>query len=477
MTQGNQYIVPRVSFIENAPQPQPSRGVSVGSIGIVGTFSKGAIGVPTDCYSLNDAIRKFGGYVSGLTGLLSVLGAFNQGVSKVTIVRVAASGNATASLDLLDSEGTPKSSVKVSALTPGTDGNNISVQVLAGTNTGTFKLIVSYLKSPVETWDNLTLTSLSINSQYISLSEDTGATQIPAPLADTPLAGGNDGATTADSDYIGAIDASGNRTGLKALEIANVNIIVCAQQSSAAIQQAMITHCDQASVSRGLRVAVLNTAKGLTPTQAVAAQTYSDARAIMTYPWVTPVEYSTLTVAPDGYYAGVLSMINPWVSPSNEVINGIIGTERTLIDDDVMQLTVGRISPININHATNDFRIANGVNTYNYVQATGTDDWSQTCIRREFDKIETAIWVQTQWAKSQPITATYLLPTIKTQIDELLRTYRDVTNEIYDFKPTICDTTNNTPTTMAARKVVTQISIRPDYPADFIDHNIGRYLG
>lgn len=476
MTQGNQYIVPRVAITETPPQPQPATGISVGVIGVVGTFSKGQIGVPTTCYSLNDAIRKFGGYVQGLTGFLSVLGAFNQGVTKVVIVRVASSSVKSATLDLLDGEGTPKSSVKVSALTSGTDGNNISVQVLAGTTTGTFKLIVSYKKVAVETWDNLTLTSLSINSQYISLSVDTGATQIPAPLADTPLSGGDDGATTADNDYIGAIDASGNRTGLKALEIANVNIIVCAQQYSSAIQQAMITHCQQASVSRGLRVAVLNTNKGQTVTQATAAQTYNEARAIMSYPWVTPVEYTSITAAPDGYYAGVLATINPWESPSNNVVNGIVSTETTLIDDDLMALTVARISPIAINNATNDFRIMNGVNTYNYVQGSGTDDWSQTCIRREFDKIETEIWVQTQWAKSKSIT-TDLLTTIKTQIDELLRDHRDNTKEIYDFKPTICDSTNNTPDTIAARRVITQISIRPDYPADFIDHNIGRYLG
>jgi uncharacterized protein len=57
-------------------------------------------------------------------------------------------------------------------------------------------------------------------------------------------------------------------------------------------------------------VAVLNTAKGLTPTAAQAAQTFNEARAIMAYPWLVPTQYPTLTVAPDGYYAGILATLN-----------------------------------------------------------------------------------------------------------------------------------------------------------------------
>ncbi|NOV01347.1 phage tail sheath subtilisin-like domain-containing protein [Paenibacillus planticolens] len=476
MAQGNQYIVPRVSITETPPAPVAATGVTVGTIGIVGTFSKGPVGVPTTCYSLTDVVSKFGGYILGLTGFLSAMGAFNQGTNKVVIVRVAAVSAAAAALTVKDGAGTPKDSVTITSLYKGTDGNGVSVQVLAGTNLNTFKLVVSYKKVAVETWDNLDLTNLSINSQHVALTKAAAATAIPVPLADTPLIGGDDGATTADSDYIGTTDASGNRTGLKALEAVYVNIVVCAQQYSQAIQAAMISQCKLANVQNGLRIAVTNTNKGLTPTQAAAAQTYNEQRTIVSYPWVIPQEYPTIYAAPDGYYAGILATLNAWVSPSNQVVKGILGTERALIEDDLIALTVARISPIALNNATNDFRISNGVTTYNYVQGSGTDDWSQTSIRREFDKIETEIWIQTQWAKSRPITNS-LLRTIKTQIDELLRQHRDNTEEIYDFKPTVCDASNNTGTTMAARRVITQISIRPSYAADFIDHNIGRYIG
>jgi uncharacterized protein len=474
MNQGNQYVVPRVSIIETPPQPSATPSVSVGVIGLVGTFSKGAVNTPVTCYSLADVTRQFGAYTPGLTGFLSALGAFNQGASKVVIVRVGAASLKASALDLQDASG--DHSVTVTALTPGTDGNNISVQVGAGSVAGTFKLSVSYKRTVVEIFDNLSLANLEVASQYVSLTADVGADAVPTAVADTPLAGGDDGATTADADYIGTVDPAGNRTGLQVLAAAYVNIVLCAQQSSTAVNQALIDHCKEAALSSGLRMAVLNAPKGVAPAQAAAAQTYSSSRALMAYPWVTPQEFPAVTAAPDGYYAGVLATLNPWVSPSNQPLQGVLATERALNEDDLVLLTRARICPVAFNNAMNDFRIANGINTFTYDPNSGSDDWSQIAIRREFDKIETEIWRKTQWAKSQPITK-QLLQTLKTQIDEMLRNHRDETHEIYDFKPTICDETNNTPETMTARRVVTQISIRPDYAADFIDHNIGRFVG
>ncbi|KIL35523.1 hypothetical protein SD70_32185 [Gordoniibacillus kamchatkensis] len=103
MTQAQQYVVPCISLIEMPPRPTPATGVTVGTIGIVGTFCKGPIGVPTTVYSLNDAIRQFGGYASGLTGYMSVLGAFRQGANRIVIVRCASSSAQKAKLELSSS--------------------------------------------------------------------------------------------------------------------------------------------------------------------------------------------------------------------------------------------------------------------------------------------------------------------------------------------------------------------------------------
>ncbi|KIL35522.1 hypothetical protein SD70_32180 [Gordoniibacillus kamchatkensis] len=153
---------------------------------------------------------------------------------------------------MFDNAATPAVSATVSARTEGTDGNDVSVQVAAGTASGTFKLTVSYKKAVVESWDNLTLANLgNVQSAYIAVSAAAGATLVPAPLADTPLPGGNDGAVTDDGDYIGDVNGSGKRTGLKALETVNVSFVLCAQQYSSAIQAALIQHCQDAGVARG----------------------------------------------------------------------------------------------------------------------------------------------------------------------------------------------------------------------------------
>ncbi|KEO81037.1 phage tail sheath C-terminal domain-containing protein [Tumebacillus flagellatus] len=475
-----QYIVPRVDVNETPPEPNTSAGVSLGVIGIVGTFSKGPINTPITCYTLFDVKRQFGDDAPNLTGFKSVRGAFNQEPrpEKVVIVRVASSTAKTASLDLLDGQTSPKASITVSALTKGTDGNNISVKILAGSAAGTFDLVVSYKRLPQETFTGLDLDNLGISSSYVTLIKAAGATDIPAPLDDTPLAGGDDGGTTADADYIGAQDTNGVRSGLKVLETVNVNIVLCAQQTSNAINQALIQHCEQMNVQRGLRVAVLNAKKSATPSQAIAAQTYSSGRAIMAYPWVYPIEDTSKAVAPDGYYAGVLATLPAHVSPSARKVQGIAALERVVpmdaYDPDLIALTMARISAFAQDIMSSEIVISNGLTTFLYADPATQNDWSQTCYRRIFDKIEMDVAARTKWAKSQPITEKGMFQPLREQIDMILRDYRDK-GEIFDFRPTVCDGTNNTADTIKARRVITGISVRPASAADYIDHNISRF--
>lgn len=465
-----EYIFPRVSIDESNAGPRPTPAVSLSTIGLVGTFSKGPVNVPTTIGSLDQLVQTFGGYKAGLTGYVSALGAFAQGASDFKVVRVGGAGIASAALTLKDSQGVPANSVVVTAKTPGTWGNDVKVAVAAGTNAGTFKLIVTY-GSKAETFDNLTLANVAANvvSEYVTAAQAAGATQIPANLASTPLAGGNDGANTVDSDYIGTVDGNGNRTGLKALEAVRCAIVLCAQQSSAAIQNALITHCANVPIGYGLRVAILNTAANQSVDQAAAlTSTLDSARAILAYPWVELTDLLGQKVAPDGAYAGRLAVITAHQSPSNKEITGIASVERLLADADIKTLTQAKISPISLVEGRG-FRIRNGVNL------SSDPAWSQTNIRREFDKLEMEIYGATQWAISENNTPA-LRAAIAAQIDNML-SVRKQQGEIYDFKPTICDDTNNTPATIQARILNTTVRIRPSYAADFIDHSIQRLVG
>jgi len=461
-----EYIVPRVAVDESDVGPRPTPAVSLASIGIVGTFSKGPVNTPVTIGSLEQLIEVFGEHKPGLTGYLTARGALHQGANDLKVVRIGSPNLKAASLVLKDS--TNGDSVLVEAVTPGTWGNDTKVAVASGTQTGTFKLVVTYGKVS-ETHDNLTLDNLGgVKSNLVKLSKATGATNIPANITATPLSGGNDGADTTDNDYIGTIDAQGNRTGLKALEPVRVAIVVCAQQYSEQIHAALIAHCAAATIGQGLRMAVLNTAPGLTVDAATQVTTELDSiRAIMTYPWLEPLEEAGTYVAPDGYCAGRLAVLASQQSPSNKEIVGITGTERYFTDAEVKALTLARISPITLVPGRG-YRIRNGLTL------SSDPAWNQTNIRRQFDQLEMEIYDALQWAISEENTPE-LRMAVAAQIDAHLENKKRK-GEIYDYKPTICDDTNNTPETIAARILNVKVRVRPVYASDYIDVAVQRLL-
>ncbi|HWP96412.1 MAG TPA: phage tail sheath C-terminal domain-containing protein [Syntrophomonadaceae bacterium] len=462
-----EYIYPRVAMDESDVGPRPTPSISLSRIGVVGTFCKGPANSPQIIGGIDQLISVFGGYKAGLTGYLSMLGATSQGANDFVVVRVGSATLASAAKTLQDT--TPANSVTITTKTPGTWGNGITVAIAAGTQSNTFKLIVTY-GTQQETYDNLTLDNLAtVNSTLVSIAKVAGATHIPANISSTPLTGGDDGAVTTDADYVGTIDANGNRSGLKVLETLRCAIVICAQQYGTTVRNGLLTHCANMTVGMGLRMSALNTAAGMSPTQAVAETASMDSmRGILAYPWVELTDQAGELIAPDGVYAGRLSVLQASQSPSNKQLTAINRMERFLADAEIKALTQARISPITLVEGRG-FRIRNG--------ATLSSDsaWNQINIRRAFDKLEMEIYDATQWAVSENNTAK-LREALAAQIDNYLA-LRKMEDEIYDFKPTICDDTNNTAESIQARKLNVQIRVRPIYAADFIDHRIQRLVG
>lgn len=110
-------------------------GIATGNVGIVGTASRGAVGEVVVLSSLADAREIFGeydGWSGGANNELTLVRAlqqvFSNGGSTVYAVRCAGAGAGAASRALGDVTGTV---VTFSAQTPGTWGNDITVQVKA----------------------------------------------------------------------------------------------------------------------------------------------------------------------------------------------------------------------------------------------------------------------------------------------------------------------------------------------------------
>ncbi len=461
-----EYIVPRVEIIEVDTTPSTPAGVSLSIIGVVGTFEKGPVNKIATIGGFDKLVEIFGGYDKDLTGYKSILAAMAQGANDFKVVRIGGESIKEASLKLKDDANADV--VEVKALTPGTWGNTVKVAVVAGSIEETFKLIV-ISGTKTEEFDNLTLNTVnSISSKYITAAKVEAATTIPKVIAATLLSGGNNGATTQDTDYVGSIVA-GKRTGLKLLETIRVAIVLCAQQSSLTINNALITHAANMVVAYGLRIPILNAPKGTNVDDAVALMTSIDSkRGVFAYPWNELSDIPGDYIASDGFYAGRLATLNSNKSPSNKPINGIISQDVDLFDTDIKALTLAKISPIAL-EPNRGFRIKNGVSI------SSDPSWNQTNIRRVFDEIEMEVYDATQWVKSEDNTSENR-DAVATQIDLILEN-KKIQGRIYDYKPTVCDDTNNTPETIAARILNTRVRVRPIFAADYVDHSVERYIG
>jgi phage tail sheath protein FI len=203
----------------------------------VGTSKQGGPLAPTLVSSFSQYVATYGGF-GDTSDLLpfAVYQFFNNGGNGAYIVRAAASDAVAASVTLEDTETTPKDTLKITAISPGAWGNEVFVDITAGTSgSGRFDLFVyvggataAYLK---ERFTDVSLDpSDSRNAQALINSPVTGSSFIRvqsllatawdpshAPAVETgiPLAGGSEG--------VAAIDLA---TATQRLEVVEDNLVL-----------------------------------------------------------------------------------------------------------------------------------------------------------------------------------------------------------------------------------------------------------
>jgi len=183
---------PGTQVVLRTVAPPRSAPTDTGVWFVTGITEKGPV-VPTLINSLQEYINLFGQRVT--YGLLydSLEAFFQEGGRRAYISRVVGPAAASATKNLLDA--TAGVSLAINALNPGTWGNNISVQVVAGGAGGTFVLVVYYAGVEVERSGDLADTTAAISwanySNYIRAVQGA-STNDPAVVAQTALTGGND---------------------------------------------------------------------------------------------------------------------------------------------------------------------------------------------------------------------------------------------------------------------------------------------
>lgn len=293
---------------------------------------------------------------------------FEEGGTKLAVVRVVGPAATTGFLMLMDKAGSPLATLRLAAKGPGAWSTGVTAAVAAGTVTGTFQITLAY-GGATEVYDNLATpadAAVQINkrSMWVTAADQGSATVAPnnqpANLAATALsAGADDRASVVAASYVTALNTY-------ATIDFGAGVVAIPGQLSAAVGAGLLAHA-----VTNKRIVYTTVAAGSTGAQAIsAAQTLRGStgseRAGLLWPWVVIPDGAggTRTIPPEAFVAGRRAAAHesegPWVAPAGELgkarfITGIEqAVNRTLGD----QLDAAQVSAIRV--------IANKVTVYGY---------------------------------------------------------------------------------------------------------------
>lgn len=276
-------------------------------------------------------------------------------------------------------------------------------------------------------------------------------------------------------DYIDAIDTL--------RDIDAVTLVAAPGVTEAAVQQALIAHCEM----MGDRFAVLDSIPGaeMFGDDSVEEQrrSVSSTRgfAALYYPWLRTLSAATgkkELVPPSGHICGIMTRVdnNRGVhkAPANEFINGALGVEKTMSNQEQGLLNLQGINVIRV------FREGGRPVVWG-ARTTATDtNWQYINIRRLFLFLEESIQEGIEWAVFEPNNLQLWQKLKRSITDFLTRAWRDgalfgATRE-KAFYVRIDDVLNPFPERQLGRLNI-EIGVQPTYPAEFIIVRIGIWDG
>jgi hypothetical protein len=234
--------------------PPSIQGISTGIIKMAGSFSKGIPGAVYSESNYPSAVSDLGPSLATVDGPICLQALFYQKAGGVQVAPVFGVGAGPASITLQDSQITPGNVLTLTAADPnpqtgamsklyGTDANQMTATVAQGIGS-LWNVTIAY-GNQSETYTGLTnataVATINAASQISIASLPTSpSSQVPKAGSFT-FTGGSNG-TAGDSDFVGTVDGSGNRTGLKALEPVTGNSVLVANQYSSTINTALSVH-------------------------------------------------------------------------------------------------------------------------------------------------------------------------------------------------------------------------------------------
>ena len=232
------------------------------------------------------------------------------------------------------------------------------------------------------------------------------------------------------------------------------------------------------SVAERLRAVIVADGPNTTDQDAITWRTdWGSSRVFVVDPWVKSYNNIDKAIPASSYVAGLISKIDNeqgfWWSPSNQIINGIVGTFRPV--DFALGDSNTRANFLNENEVATIIR-QDGYRLWGNRTCSSDQKWAFLSVRRTADLIHDSLLRAHLWAVDRNINRTYL-DDVKESVNAYLAHLKAIGavlgGECYP------DPDLNTPANIAQGKVYFDFDFTPPYPAErisFRSHLINDYI-
>ena len=345
-----------------------------GQLFLVGQTERGVTTEPIRLRNVSDVDTLIGGRVAYSDLYDQLLTFFNEGGRQAFVKRVVGAGATSGTLSLTDRAASPIGTLRIDASSPGAWSAGLTVEVLNGPVTNTFRIVVRLNGNVVEDKNNLVSPEDAIlkfnGSSFVKVtslgSTSTAPTNNPAVRPATALTAGTDNrGTVTSADYITALDYYTDEYADGAVAIPG--------QTGQTIWESLIKHAKDHG-----RVALLAASKtetsGNLQTQAA---TLNSEYAGLFAPWVIvpTVGGATRTISPEGYVAAARArahdQVGPWRAPAGQmaIARYVTGVDQVFTSAQSEDLDAAKVNVIR--------NFANTVRLYGWRSLSNdTDNWT-----------------------------------------------------------------------------------------------------
>ena len=276
-----------------------------------------------------------------------------------------------------------------------------------------------------------------------------------------------------DARSIGKDNGPGARTGLKCFEeIDEISLVAAPGIISAAVQDALLTHCE----NRKDRFAILDSPEVVQGGVDKLPRPRDSKYGGYYFPWIQVYdpERGNVYIPPSGHVAGVYARTDNergvHKAPANEIVRGALGLRYQVSRGEQDILNPRGINCIRLMQG-------NGIRIWGARTLSSDPSWRYINVRRLFIMVETSIERATQWVVFEPNDFRLWKRVVRTIASFLTLVWRqgalmgETPEKAFFVK---CDEETNPPEVIDVGQLIAEVGLAPVKPAEFVIFRIGQ---